>query len=128
MHRHSGECDACRAFDGQLAAAREALRAATLHHQGPPSFSLKVAWAVSRDRLRRQRAVWWPTLTGAGTAAIAVGAILQLLYASSVQPSPEGTAQREHKRNSPMRLFKPGQLNLFDSPGRVVRDPERTDV
>lgn len=130
MEAHVLSCDACHQYDMDLVRSRAALIEGRLFHQGPQSFSWRVLVAYSRDRTRRQGLIWRPTITGAVTAAVAVGAILQLLYSQIgvARPVPEGTAARGLRRDAPLRILTPREPSLFDAPVRIAKDPDRNDA
>ncbi|MCH8273228.1 MAG: hypothetical protein IH851_00360 [Armatimonadetes bacterium] len=118
---HVHDCTGCRRYDSELSAAREALRSSSVNHHGPAEFANRVVRAISRDRIRRQFEVWRPTLIGAVTAAIAVGAVLQVLTPDPEYDarSPEGTAA----------LPAPSETLIFDFdlPRTPELEPDSTD-
>ncbi|MEO7454027.1 MAG: hypothetical protein ABIV13_04620, partial [Fimbriimonadales bacterium] len=63
---------------------------------------------------------------GAAAAFVAVGAILQMVGLQPAAPSTDGSAGSAIDR--PAEVTTPGELNLFDTPSKLVRDPRPYDV
>jgi hypothetical protein len=93
-----------------------------------PDFTDRVVLGVRRIRRESYRTTYRPVLAGAVAAFIAVGAILQVV---GVQPSAlttDGTAESTGRPESPLNRAEPGDMDLFDTPSKLVRDPRPYDV
>jgi hypothetical protein len=128
VETHYERCGACQEYDRQLDTIISAIQDSSLGHQGSPEFTGEVVVAISREQARLRQHPWRPVAIGAVTAAFALGAVLQVLTAQPTAPNMEGGAVRERRLDAPFHDIKPGKLNLFDTPSRMVEDPPPTTV
>jgi len=126
---HAETCAQCRQYDAEISDVCAAIHSASLEHEGRLEFGGATLRAVIADRQKRRTPTLKPIFIGAATAVIAVGAILQLLSASlNITVSPTGGAQRPLRQDMPLEIDTPGTFKLFDTPSRLVRDPEPFDA
>jgi len=125
---HALDCDSCRRRSEQLNAVCAILSQSLIEPTCSPGFTDNVIRSVRAMRRERAKHVWRPLVVGALSAAVALGAVLQIVGAQANPPSTDGTAQNSILRDAPFDATTPGSLNLFDSPSRLVRDPRPNDV
>jgi hypothetical protein len=126
---HAAKCGKCRVYSEVAGALRAGLGKAEL---APVvisgDFTERVVRGVQAMRRESYRTSYRPVLVGAMAAFVALGAILQVVGAQPEAPSTDGTAESTLKRESPLDSSEPGDLNLFDTPSKLVRDPRPHDV
>lgn len=126
---HARGCNRCRVHSGELDVVSAALSASAFDPIViSPDFTENVVRGVRAMRREGHRNAYRPVLVGAGAAFVALGAILQVVGAQAPAPTTDGTAGVGVYRESPLKSTSPSELNLFDAPSRLVRDPRPHDV
>lgn len=127
LAQHLSHCADCRDYDQQILAITNVLRESKVEYSGSHNVASIVVAILRSERLKKEARGLRPVLIGAAAAVVALGAIVQVISSPVPQASPEGAAIREYRRDS-LRPAKPGQLNIADTPSRLIQDPERTDA
>jgi hypothetical protein len=112
----------------QLNAVHAVLSLAAIEPQCSPDFTDNVVRRVRAMRREGSQHVLRPLIVGAVSAAVALGAVLQMVGTQAEAPSTDGSARNSILRDAPFESTTPGSLNLFDSPSRLVRDPRPNDA
>lgn len=128
MAAHALDCSRCRTRSEQLNAVHAVLSVSAIEPQCSPDFTDNVVRRVRAMRREGSHHVLRPLLVGAVSAAVALGAVLQMVGTQAEPPTTDGTARNSILRDAPFESTTPGSLNLFDSPSRLVRDPRPNDV
>ncbi|MGH8180095.1 MAG: anti-sigma factor family protein [Steroidobacteraceae bacterium] len=105
LAEHRAACPACKRNEAALAAARQALRAAT-YHRADPQLLRAVASRIGADRppARRRGPIPLPALAGFGAGA-ALAAALILAFLPAGRPGLLGALVDDH-----VRALQPGHL------------------
>ena len=126
--QHGAQCTRCRSYTAEVDALTRAL---TASHIEPvdvsKNFTDNVVRGVQAMRRETYHASYRPILIGATAAAVALGAILQMVGKEPSMPTPDGSAETI-RRETPLDSVAPGNINLFDTPSRLVPDPRPFDV
>jgi hypothetical protein len=128
MDSHADACAACRSFSEDLHLVTELLSNSHIEPVLSADFTDRIVSEVRAVRRQGYRTAYRPVIVGAVAAFIAIGAVLQVVGAPSSAPSGEGAAANAFKRESPLNSTVPGDINLFDTPSKLVRDPRPNDV
>jgi hypothetical protein len=91
-------------------------------------FTDRVVLGVKKMRRESYRTTYRPVLAGAVAAFVAVGAILQVVGIQPDAPTTDGSAESSARPESPLNRAEPGDMDLFDTPSKLVRDPRPYDV
>jgi hypothetical protein len=126
--QHGAACARCRCYTAEVDALTRAL---TASHIEPVSvstnFTDNVVRGVHAMRRESYHASYRPILVGASAAVVALGAILQMVGTQPSPPTPEGSAE-SIRRETPLETAEPGDMNLFNTPSKLVPDPRPFDV
>lgn len=128
LDAHALACRQCRARTEQLRAIQTLLAVTVIEPSVSPDFTDKVVERVRAMRRQNSKHVLRPLVVGAVSAAVAIGAVLQVVGVQAEAPKATGSAQNSILRETPIDGATPDGLNLFDSPSRLVRDPRPNDV
>lgn len=129
LARHEAACPRCARKGAELRAIHAVLLAeGTMEVTPSPDFTDRVVERVRAARREAMRPSLRPVFYGAGAALVAVGAILQVVGAPVDATMPDGSASSEVRTTMPLDDNSSGDLKLFDSPSRLVRDPRPNDV
>jgi predicted anti-sigma-YlaC factor YlaD len=127
LSMHKASCAECRSYAIQV----DALIAAMSDVAVDPllvseDFTENIVRGVRKMRRDSYRTSYRPVLVGAAAAFVAVGAILQMVGLQPPAANTDGSAESNIER--PIDATTPGELNLFDTPSKLVRDPRPFDV
>ena len=126
---HEAKCIGCRNYRTELDMMTKAITASLVDSFDiSRDFTDRVVVGVKKMRRESYRTSYRPVLVGAVAAFVAVGAILQMVGLQPAAPNTDGTAERSIGKDSPLNGSEPGDMNLFDTPSRLVRDPRPFDV
>lgn len=126
---HEAKCKACRSYRVELDMMTKAITASMVDSfEVSRDFTDKVVTGVKKMRRENYRTTYRPVLVGAVAAFIAVGAILQTVGLQPAEPTTDGTAESMPLRETPLDTAEQGDMNLFDTPSKLVRDPRPMDV
>jgi hypothetical protein len=128
MESHADACADCRAFSEDIYKIADLLNSNSVQPRISEDFTERVVLGVRAMRREGYRTAYRPVLVGAVAAFIAIGAVLQVVGAPSSAHTTDGSAENAIKRESPLNSVMPGDMNLFDTPSRLVRDPRPNDV
>lgn len=124
---HSESCKSCREYRGEIIQITAAIQATGYENDGSPGFSTRVAREVIRQRTQPLAGLR-PGLVGALFAFLAVGSIVQIVTASPTSAVPPAGSAAERRAITPLQGEGPMRFELFDTPSRMVKDPEPLDV
>jgi hypothetical protein len=127
---HEAKCIGCRNYRTELDMMTKAITASLVDpFDISRDFTDRVVVGVKKMRRESYRTSYRPVLVGAVAAFVAVGAILQTVGLQPAEPTTDGTAESTTPlRETPLDTAEPGNMNLFDTPSKLVRDPRPTDV
>ena len=126
---HEAKCEHCRNYRVELDMMTKAITASLVEpFEMSRDFTDKVVLGVKKMRRESYRTSYRPVLAGAVAAFIAVGAILQVVGDQAKEPSIDGAADSTIRKESPLNSDQPGDMNLFDTPSKLVRDPRPFDA
>lgn len=129
LNRHAAGCPRCLAYTLEVDALSDALSGSMIEPMAvSPTFTEDIVRGVRAMRRESYRTSFRPVLIGAVAAFVAVGAILQMVGLQPEAPSTDGSADTGIRRESPLDSAEPGDMNLFDTPSRLARDPKPIDV
>lgn len=95
---HLAGCERCRAFNSELIRLEALLSQESPAADSSPEFTERIVEKVRAERDPSSLALWKPSLIGAATAALAMGAFLQILTSEprARTDTPIGSAERTH--------------------------------
>lgn len=128
LSTHALACSRCRLHSEQLNAVQAIFAVSAFEPTCSPEFTDNVVRKVRAMRREGSQHVLRSLVVGAVSAAVALGAVLQIVGTPAEPPTTDGTARNSILRDAPFETTTPGSLNLFDSPSRLVRDPRPNDV
>ena len=127
LSSHSAICKSCHQFGDELSAISEAIKHSRFESDASSGFSSRVL-----DEAIRQRSAplvgLRPALVGALFAFLAVGSAVQFATASPPVDVPDAGSAVQKRDLTPLQGEGPMRFELFDTPSRMVKDPEPFDV
>jgi len=127
LAKHSLACKNCHQFGDELSAISDAIKHSRIDSETSIGFSSRVL-----DEAIRQRSApaggMRPALAGALFAFLVVGSTVQFATASPSTDVPDAGSSVEKRDLTPLQGEGPMRFELFDTPSRMVKDPEPFDA
>jgi hypothetical protein len=124
--RHASVCADCARLE--YSRPMSAVVNARIHSEGSPAFSINVAARAAQHREERRLAALRPVALGATFAVAAMVVALNLVVSDPGPDMAPAGSEARNGRSMPIEIDRSLDFNLFDTPSRLVQDPEPYDA